>query len=68
MSGSMRDNKQYLGLILDTPGTRPDDATIGLHADVVVQDDTAYIFYFTHPDRGRPETTAPTRAVDPRSR
>ncbi|WP_236703228.1 hypothetical protein [Paenibacillus xylanivorans] len=22
-----------------------------MHADVVVQDDEAYIFYFTHPDR-----------------
>ncbi|MFG3022507.1 glycosyl hydrolase [Streptomyces sp. NPDC048254] len=40
------------GLILDAPGTRPDDGTIGLHADVVVQGDTGYVFYFTHPDRG----------------
>ncbi|NMO95159.1 family 43 glycosylhydrolase [Paenibacillus lemnae] len=39
------------GLILDKPGTREDDGTIGLHADVVVQDDNAYIFYFTHPER-----------------
>ncbi|MFX3633850.1 MAG: family 43 glycosylhydrolase [Candidatus Pristimantibacillus sp.] len=39
------------GLILDQPGAREDDGTIGLHADVVVQDDQAYIFYFTHPDR-----------------
>ncbi|WP_159887160.1 glycoside hydrolase family protein [Paenibacillus puerhi] len=39
------------GLILDQPGRRPDDGTIGLHADVVVQGDRAYIFYFTHPDR-----------------
>ncbi|WP_339277724.1 glycosyl hydrolase [Paenibacillus sp. FSL W8-0426] len=38
-------------LILDQPGTREDDGVIGLHADVVVQDDQAYIFYFTHPDR-----------------
>lgn len=39
------------GLILDQPGSREDDGTIGLHADVVVQGDAAYIFYFTHPDR-----------------
>jgi sucrose-6-phosphate hydrolase SacC (GH32 family) len=43
---------EHQGLILDTPGSRPDDGTIGLHADVVVQDDTGYVFYFTHPDRG----------------
>ena len=39
------------GLILDKPGVREDDGTVGLHADVVVQGDEAYIFYFTHPDR-----------------
>ena len=27
------------------------DATKGLHADVVVSGDKAYIFYFTHPNR-----------------
>lgn len=39
------------GVILDQPGTREDDATFGLHADVVVQGEEAYIFYFTHPER-----------------
>ncbi|WP_030669392.1 glycoside hydrolase family protein [Streptomyces cellulosae] len=39
------------GLVLDTPGTRTDDGGIGYHADVVVQGGTAYVFYFTHPDR-----------------
>lgn len=39
------------GLILDRPGRRPDDATVGLHADVVVRGDRAYVFYFTHPGR-----------------
>ncbi|MCI3920723.1 glycosyl hydrolase [Paenibacillus sp. TRM 82003] len=39
------------GLILDQPGDREDDGTIGLHADVVEQGDHAVIFYFTHPDR-----------------
>ncbi|KHL95254.1 glycosyl hydrolase [Paenibacillus sp. IHB B 3415] len=39
------------GLILDQPGTREDDGMIGMHADVVVQGEKAYIFYFTHPGR-----------------
>jgi hypothetical protein len=39
------------GLILDEPGSRPDDGTVGLHADVVVKGEIAYIFYFTHPGR-----------------
>ncbi|SFU39012.1 Glycosyl hydrolases family 43 [Pustulibacterium marinum] len=37
--------------ILETPGTGKDDAVKGGHADVIVQDDKAYIFYFTHPGR-----------------
>ncbi|WP_055523960.1 glycosyl hydrolase [Streptomyces graminilatus] len=44
-------NWEHQGLILDSPGSRPDDGNIGLHADVLVQGDTAYIFYFTHPGR-----------------
>ncbi|MDQ0933624.1 glycosyl hydrolase [Streptomyces turgidiscabies] len=42
---------EYQGLILDAPGSRPDDGGFGYHADVVVQGETAYVFYFTHPDR-----------------
>ncbi|WDQ30297.1 glycosyl hydrolase [Paenibacillus marchantiae] len=45
------ENWEWNSLILDQPGNREDDGVIGLHADVVVQDDEAYIFYFTHPDR-----------------
>jgi hypothetical protein len=37
--------------ILGEPGIRPDDGTNGLHADVLVQGERAYIFYFTHPER-----------------
>ena len=44
-------NWERNGLILDQPGTREDDGTIGLHADVVCSGDEAYIFYFTHPER-----------------
>jgi hypothetical protein len=39
----------YQGKILDTPGTRLDDGSIGKHADVVVAGDRAMIVYFTHP-------------------
>jgi len=37
------------GTILGVPGTRPDDADIGRHGEVVVQGDGAFLFYFTHP-------------------
>ncbi|MBL9147507.1 MAG: glycosyl hydrolase [Phycisphaerae bacterium] len=39
----------YQGKILETPGTRLDDGSIGKHADVVVEGDRALIVYFTHP-------------------
>jgi hypothetical protein len=39
----------YQGKILDRPGTRNSDGTIGKHADVVVSGDRAYVIYFTHP-------------------
>ena len=39
--------------ILEKPGLREEDGTIANHADVIVQGDQAYIFYFTHPGRGR---------------
>jgi len=39
------------GKVLQEPGTREDDQTIGLHADIHVNGGHAYIFYFTHPDR-----------------
>ncbi len=37
-------------IILSEVGERQDDATFGRHASVVVKDNQAYIFYFTHPD------------------
>jgi hypothetical protein len=37
--------------ILCSPGRRPDDGWLGHHADVLVQGDRAYIFYFVHPER-----------------
>lgn len=37
--------------LLAEPGQGPDDGVQGQHADVVVQGDRAFIFYFTHPGR-----------------
>lgn len=45
-------NKQ-VNRILEEPGTGKDDAGIGGHCDVVVNDNRAYVFYFTHPGRTR---------------
>lgn len=50
------------GTILNETGSREDDRTHGLHADVHVSGDNAYIFYFTHPERvGGEELTYKTR-------
>ena len=46
------DHWEYQGVILNKPGNRADDGAVGMHADVVVQDGTGYVFYFTHPGRG----------------
>ena len=45
------DTWEKQGLILDTPTTRPDDKPSGAHGDVIVLNDKAYVFYFTHPGR-----------------
>jgi hypothetical protein len=37
--------------ILEEPGTGPEDAAIGGHADVLVNNGRAYVFYFIHPGR-----------------
>lgn len=38
-------------LLLSEAGTGKDDQVIGQHADVLVNNDQAYLFYFTHPGR-----------------
>lgn len=40
---------EYQGKILEKPGRRNDDGSIGKHADVVVSGGRAFIIYFTHP-------------------
>ena len=43
--------KKQPSRILESPGKGADDQAIGGHCDVVVNNDKAYIFYFTHPGR-----------------
>jgi hypothetical protein len=47
------------GVILDQPGTHPDDRRFARHADVVTQGDWAALFYFTHPHWAETETPVP---------
>lgn len=49
--------KRQAKRILDVPGTGEGDKVIGQHADVVVNDDKAYVFYFTHPGRANPKAS-----------
>ena len=41
------------GQLLQDPGSRCEDGNRGHHADVLVMEDKAYIFYFVHPDQQR---------------
>jgi len=43
--------------ILHRPGQRRDDAALGHHADVLVQGEQAFVFYFTHPEQNRAADT-----------
>jgi hypothetical protein len=45
-----------IGSLLDKPGAGPDDKAVGKHPDVIISQDRAYLFYFTHPG------TAPSHA------
>ena len=50
-SNDLTNWKKQPGRILDQPSKRKDDYPSGAHGDVVVVNDKAYIFYFTHPGR-----------------
>ncbi|MBN2105617.1 family 43 glycosylhydrolase [bacterium] len=52
------------GNLLQTPGTGLDDGVKGGHADVIVNQDRAYLFYFTHP--GRVESVPETNSYEKR--
>lgn len=47
------DKWEKQGLILDKPSSRKEDSPSGAHGDVVVVQDKAYVFYFTHPGRSK---------------
>jgi hypothetical protein len=38
-----------VGTLLQPPGTGTDDKVVGHHPDVIISNDRAYLFYFTHP-------------------
>ena len=52
--------------ILQGPGKGTDDGVMGGHADVVVNGDKAYVYYFTHPGR-TPENKGTDNAITRRS-
>jgi hypothetical protein len=54
-------NKQTDNL-LATPGTGPDDQAKGDHCDVVISNDRAYLFYFTHPNKKDSDQMSDTTA------
>lgn len=53
-SDDMLNWKRQPNNLLQAPGTGTDDGVIGGHADIIVNKDRAYIFYFTHPGRTTP--------------
>lgn len=50
-SADLTNWKRLSGNLLEQPGTGLDDQVKGGHPDVVVCNDRAYLFYFTHPGR-----------------
>ena len=48
--------KKQTTRILEEPGKGLDDQAIGGHCDVVVNDNRAFVFYFTHPGRTKDAT------------
>ncbi len=45
--------KKQTTRILELPGKGKDDGAIGGHCDVIVSDNKAYVFYFTHPGKNK---------------
>lgn len=53
--------------ILELPGKGKDDQAIGGHCEVIVNDDHAYVYYFTHPGRRKDKPAARNSFDDKRS-
>jgi len=62
-SGDAREWTRQPDSLLITPGSGADDKVHGGHADVVVSENRAFLFYFTHPGRrpDAPKTEAEQR-------
>ena len=59
-------NKQA-ARILEEPGKGKDDQAMGGHCDVIVNNNKAYVFYFTHPGRRKDNPAAKNSFDDKRS-
>ena len=58
---------KQLTRILEQPGTGLDDQAIGGHADVVVNKNRVFLYYFTHPGRDKNNPAKQGSAADRRS-
>ena len=59
--------KKQPNRILEKPGKGKDDQAIGGHCDVVVNDDRAFVYYFTHAGRSKANPAAKGSFDDKRS-
>ncbi len=59
--------KKQASRILEEPGKGKDDQAIGGHCDVVVHNDRAFVYYFTHPGRSKANPAAKGSFDDKRS-
>jgi predicted GH43/DUF377 family glycosyl hydrolase len=59
--------KKQANRIVENPGKGLDDQAIGGHCDVVVNNDRAFVFYFTHPGRRKDKPAAKGSFDDKRS-
>ncbi len=59
--------KKQANRILENPGKGVDDQAIGGHCDVVVNNNRAFVFYFTHPGRRKDKPAARGSFDDKRS-
>ncbi len=59
--------KKQASRILEEPGKGKDDQAIGGHCDVVVHNNRAFVYYFTHPGRSKTNPAARGSFDDKRS-
>lgn len=59
--------KKQINRILENPGKGKDDQAIGGHCDVIVNNGRTFVYYFTHPGRGKTNPAAKGSFDDKRS-